>query len=31
VIEPVTMKPLVGDYDVMDVIDPKSPGANVAL
>ena len=30
-IDPKLKKPLVGDYDLMSVIDPRSPGRNVAL
>lgn len=30
-IDPKLMKPLVGDYDLMSVINPRSPGQNVAL
>lgn len=31
VIDPVTKKPIVGDYDLMGVIDPKNPGQNIGL
>lgn len=31
VIDPEVQKPLVGDYDLMAVIDPRSPGRNIAL
>lgn len=31
VIDPVTKKPIVGDYDLMGVINPKNPGQNVHL
>jgi hypothetical protein len=31
VIDPVTKKPIVGDYDLMGVIDPKAPGRNIGL
>jgi hypothetical protein len=31
VIDPVARKPLVGDYDLMGVIDPAAPGRNIAL
>lgn len=31
VIDPVAHKPLVGDYDLMGVINPAAPGRNIAL
>jgi hypothetical protein len=31
VIDPKLKKPVVGDYDLMGVIDPKAPGRNIAL
>lgn len=31
VIDPVSQKPLVGDYDLMAVIDPNAKGRNLAL
>ncbi|MCD0459784.1 hypothetical protein [Roseiconus lacunae] len=31
VIDPVSQKPLVGDYDLMGVIDPNAKGRNLAL
>jgi len=31
VIDPVMKKPIVGDYDLMGVINPKNPGQNVNL
>lgn len=31
VIDPKLHKPLVGDYDLMGVIEPQSPGRNIAL
>jgi hypothetical protein len=31
VIDPVMKKPIVGDYDLMGVIDPKNPGQNIHL
>lgn len=31
VIDPVTKRPLVGDYDLMGIIDPSSPGRNIVL
>ncbi len=31
VIDPVSQKPLVGDYDLMGVIDPNAKGRNIAL
>jgi hypothetical protein len=31
VIDPVTKKPIVGDYDLMGVINPKNPGQNAHL
>lgn len=31
VIDPTLKKPIVGDYDLMGVIDPKSPGRNLGL
>lgn len=30
-IDPKLLKPLAGDYDLMSVIDPRSPGQNIAL
>jgi len=30
-IDPRLRKPVVGDYDLMGVIDPKAPGRNIAL
>lgn len=31
VIDPKLKKPVVGDYDLMGIIDPKSPGQNISL
>lgn len=31
VIDPKQLKPLVGDYDLLGVIDPRAPGRNLAL
>lgn len=31
VIDPMLKKPVVGDYDLMGVIDPAAPGRNIAL
>jgi hypothetical protein len=31
VLDPATKKPIVGDYDLMGVIDPKAPGRNLGL
>lgn len=31
VIDPALRKPVVGDYDLMGVIDPSAPGRNIAL
>lgn len=31
VIDPKVKKPLVGDYDLMAVVDPSAPGRNIAL
>jgi hypothetical protein len=31
VIEVASRKPIVGDYDLMGVLDPKAPGRNIAL
>jgi hypothetical protein len=31
IIDPKLKKPLVGDYDIHGVIDPKNPGQNIAL
>ena len=31
VIHPTQRKPLVGDYDLLGVIDPKAPGRNIAV
>ena len=30
IIDPATKKPLVGDYDLMGVVDPSSPGQNIS-
>ncbi|MCA9009801.1 MAG: hypothetical protein KDB01_08645 [Planctomycetaceae bacterium] len=31
VIDPLSQKPLVGDYDLMGVVDPLNPGQNISL
>ena len=31
VIDPVSKKPFVGDYDLMAVVNPKNPGQNISL
>ena len=31
VIDPVSKKPFVGDYDLMGVVNPKNPGQNISL
>ncbi len=31
IIDPVTRKPITGDYDLMGVVDPMSPGQNITL
>lgn len=31
IIDPVTRKPITGDYDLMGVVDPMNPGQNITL